>query len=57
MKYQIRIFYNHVEELEIEANNKDQARDKALELAGTGQTIMDEIDFVEIDELVEVNHD
>ena len=57
MKYQIRIFYNHVEELEIEASNKDQARDKALELAGTGQTIMDEIDFVEIDELVEVNHD
>jgi hypothetical protein len=50
MKYKARIFYNVVEELIITAKNEDEAQDKAREFAGTGKTITDEIDFVELDE-------
>lgn len=57
MKYKIRIFYNVVEELILLADSEDDAREKALDFAGTGHTIMDEIDFMEIDEEKEVIHD
>ena len=53
MKYKAKIFYNLVEEVELEADSYRDAQDKAREYAGTGKTIMDEIDFVEVDEVEE----
>jgi len=53
MKYKAKIFYNLVEEVELEADSYAEAREKVYMLGGTGKTIMDEIDFVEVDEVEE----
>lgn len=49
-KYKARIFYNMFEDIELEAENYDEARTKAFELAGDGTTHTS-YDFMEIDEV------
>jgi hypothetical protein len=47
-KYKVKIFYNLVEELEVEAENREQAKEKAHMLSGEGKTNLF-FDFIEID--------
>ena len=49
-KFKARIFYNMYEDIELEANNYEEARSKAFELAGDGTTHTS-YDFMEIDEV------
>jgi hypothetical protein len=48
-KYKVRIFYNMFEDIELEADNYDEARTKGFELSGTGTTHTS-YDFMEVDE-------
>ena len=49
--YKVKIFYNMVEELSIEANNEKEAKEKAYMLSGEGETNLF-FDFIEIGEAV-----
>ena len=49
-KYKARIFYNMFEDVELEAENYDEARSKAFELGGTGTTHTS-YDFMEVNKV------
>ena len=51
MKFKAKIFYNMVEELDIEAETEKEARDKAYAMSGEGETSI-HFDFIEIEEVV-----
>ena len=51
MKYKAKIFYNQVEEVELEADSYEEARTKAYDLGGTGKTTT-HFDFIEVEEAV-----
>lgn len=50
MKYKARIYFNTVEEIELEAENHEEAKEKALALSGDGKTFS-QFDFIELDEM------
>jgi hypothetical protein len=56
MKYKARIFFNTVEELELEANSYEEAKEKAFALSGEGKTFS-QYDFMELDEMKGANND
>lgn len=49
MKYKARIYFNNVEEIEVEAENYEDAKEKAFSLSGEGK-IYSQYDFIELDE-------
>jgi hypothetical protein len=51
MKFKAKIFYNMVEEVEVEANNEKEAREKAYDMGGEGESHLF-FDFIEIEEAV-----
>ena len=51
MKFKAKIFYNMVEEVEVEADNEDEAREKAFAMGGEGESQLF-YDFIELEEAV-----
>lgn len=47
MKYKAKIFYNIVEEVEVEADNEAEAKEKAYAMSGEGETNIF-FDFIEV---------
>jgi hypothetical protein len=50
MKYKALIYFNTVEEIELEAASYEEAKEKALALSGEGKTFS-QFDFIELDEM------
>jgi hypothetical protein len=48
-KYKAKLYYNMVEEVELEAENEEEAREKAFGMGGEGKTHTF-YDFMEVEE-------